>query len=71
MKFNPLTKEVYTDQDEFIKKMDCPLEMNWANLTIGNGPQTINCASKFNTIMPTGKVPVVFAKPIKLTKNDT
>ncbi|MFK7031907.1 hypothetical protein [Flavobacterium oreochromis] len=36
MKFNPLTKEIYTDNDEFVKTMNCPYKMNWDNLEITN-----------------------------------
>lgn len=36
MKFNPLTKEIYTDKGEFIKKMNCPYKMNWDNFEEGN-----------------------------------
>ncbi|KAF0128497.1 MAG: hypothetical protein FD155_3239 [Bacteroidetes bacterium] len=32
MKFNPLTKEIYTDKDEFVKTMNCPYKMSWDNL---------------------------------------
>lgn len=32
MKFNPLTKEVFTDKGEFIKKLDCPFKMKWDDL---------------------------------------
>lgn len=32
MKFNPLTKEIYTDKGKFIKQMNCPYSMNWDDL---------------------------------------
>ena len=32
MKFNPLTNTLYTDKDEFIKKLACPFQMNWSEL---------------------------------------
>ena len=32
MKFNPITKEIYTDKDEFVKRMNCPYKINWDNL---------------------------------------
>ena len=53
MKFNPLTKEVYTDQGEFIKKMDCPFEIDWDKLTIGASPQSRNCAQCKQPIIDT------------------
>ena len=32
MKFDPTKKEVYTDNDVFIKRMNCPYKMNWDKL---------------------------------------
>jgi hypothetical protein len=32
MKFDPLTKEIYTDKDEFVKTMNCPYKISWDNL---------------------------------------
>ena len=32
MKFDPLTKDIYTDKDEFVKRMNCPFKMIWDNL---------------------------------------
>lgn len=32
MKFDPITKELFTDNNEFIKKMHCPYVMNWDSL---------------------------------------
>ena len=29
MKFNPITKELYTDKDDFIKSLHCPLKISW------------------------------------------
>ncbi len=36
MKFDPIKKEVYTDKDEFVKKMNCPYKMNWDKLERAN-----------------------------------
>ena len=36
MRFNPLTKDIFTDKGEFIKTMNCPYKMNWDNLEEGN-----------------------------------
>lgn len=36
MKFDPLNKEIYTDKDEFVKTMNCPYKMSWANLEAAN-----------------------------------
>jgi hypothetical protein len=32
MKFDPIKKEVYTDNGEFVKQMNCPYKLNWDNL---------------------------------------
>jgi hypothetical protein len=32
MRFDPITKEVYSNNGEFIKKMHCPYKINWDNL---------------------------------------
>ena len=39
MKFNPITKEVYTDNDEFVKKMNCPYKINWDRLERTNSAE--------------------------------
>ena len=36
MKFDPLTKDIYTDKDEFLKTMNCPYKMSWDNLEATN-----------------------------------
>ena len=36
MKFDPITKNIYTDKDEFVKTMNCPVKMNWDNLKVTN-----------------------------------
>ena len=36
MRFDPIKKEVYSDQGEFIKKMNCPYKLNWMNLDATN-----------------------------------
>ncbi|HAL81515.1 MAG TPA: hypothetical protein DCO83_04165 [Mucilaginibacter sp.] len=33
MKYNPFTKELYTDNQNFIKKLHCPLNKQWENLS--------------------------------------
>jgi len=32
MKFNPIKKEIYTDNEEFVKKLNCPHRVNRNNL---------------------------------------
>jgi hypothetical protein len=36
MKFDPITKDIYTNKDEFVKTMNCPYKMNWVNLEVIN-----------------------------------
>jgi hypothetical protein len=36
MKFDPLTKKVYSDKDEFVKTMNCPYKMSWDQLEVTN-----------------------------------
>jgi len=36
MKFDPITKDIYTDKDEFVKRMNCPYKLNWDNLEATN-----------------------------------
>ena len=36
MRFDPIKKEVYSDQGEFIKKMNCPYKLNWVSLEATN-----------------------------------
>ena len=32
MKFNPITNELFTNDDRFIKKLSCPYMMRWLSL---------------------------------------
>jgi hypothetical protein len=32
MKFNPTTKQVFTNSGELIKKLDCPFRMDWEGM---------------------------------------
>jgi hypothetical protein len=32
MRFDPLTKNIFTDKDEFVKTMNCPYKMSWDKL---------------------------------------
>jgi hypothetical protein len=34
MQFNPITKNIYTDKNEFIKTMYCPYKIQWEHLEI-------------------------------------
>lgn len=45
MKFDPITKDIYTDKDEFVKRMNCPYKMSWDKLeaTNSNSRKCANC----------------------------
>ena len=45
MKFNPLTKAIYTDNGEFVKTMNCPYKVRWDNLeaTVSTTRKCTNC----------------------------
>ncbi len=32
MKYNPITKKLFTDDNQFLKKMNCSLNIDWAKL---------------------------------------
>lgn len=44
MKFDPLTKDVFTDKDEFVKTMHCPYNMSWDDLQYANSTMR-NCST--------------------------
>ena len=35
MKYNPITKKLFTNGGEFIKKLDCPFNTQWKSLKKG------------------------------------
>ncbi|NGX85290.1 hypothetical protein [Aequorivita sp. KMM 9714] len=45
MKFDPITKEVYTDKGEFVKTLNCPYKMSWDKLEVINSSsrKCVNC----------------------------
>ena len=45
MRFDPITKQVYTNNGEFIKKMNCPYKINWDDLeaTTSTSRKCSNC----------------------------
>lgn len=45
MKFDPIKKELFTENGEFIKKMNCPYKVNWDNLEKSNSlsRRCLNC----------------------------
>jgi hypothetical protein len=45
MKFNPITKDIYTDNGKFIKTMNCPFKISWNRLEkiTSNARKCLNC----------------------------
>lgn len=52
MQFDPLTKDVYTDNDEFVKTMNCPYKMSWDNLEVTHSTMR-KCANCDHLIVDT------------------
>ena len=44
MKFNPITKTLFTDDNQLLKKMNCPYKMNWLELE-STSLSTRSCAT--------------------------
>lgn len=36
MIYNPLTKQLFTNNNEFLKQLHCPLQMQWHNLALAD-----------------------------------
>jgi len=52
MKFDPLTKEIFTDTGEFVKAMHCPYKMRWEDLEPENS-QKRKCSTCDRFILDT------------------
>jgi hypothetical protein len=52
MKFNPISKDIYTDKDEFVKRMNCPYKMSWDKLEVTNSTLR-KCSNCNNLILDT------------------
>ena len=52
MKFNPITKDIYTDKDKFVKRMNCPYKINWEKLEVVNSTSR-HCANCDHLIVDT------------------
>lgn len=65
MKFNPITKDVFTDQGKFIKQLNCPYKMNWETLE-GTNPDRRKCSNCDHFIINTKHLEdVVLLKMVK------
>lgn len=52
MKFDPLSKDIYTDNGVFVKTMDCPYKIIWDNLETTNSTMR-KCANCNHLIVDT------------------
>ena len=52
MKFDPISKDIYTDKDEFVKRMNCPYKMSWDKLEATNSTLR-KCSNCNNLILDT------------------
>lgn len=44
MKYNPITKTLFTDDNQFLKKMHCPFKMDWNSLE-SKSPNARSCTN--------------------------
>jgi len=45
MKFNPVTKRLFTDSNDFIKQLHCPVGVSWSEMSIIEGQEDRSCAT--------------------------
>ena len=43
MKYNPITRNLFTDENEFLKKLSCPKNANWAAMPIDESERKRTC----------------------------
>jgi hypothetical protein len=56
MKFNPITKEVFTDSGHLLKQLNCPLKICWDELiVIVNSESARQCSNCKHPILDTSK----------------
>ena len=56
MKFNPHTKEVFTDTGQFLKKLQCPYRINWNKLQqYEENPRERSCSECEHQILDTAQ----------------
>lgn len=53
MKFNRITKELFTDAGELIKVLRCPLRMRWEQLDGGPGAPHRHCGECNHSVLDT------------------
>jgi hypothetical protein len=53
MKFDPNTKELFTDEGELIKVLYCPLRMRWEQLDVRPGTPHRQCSECNHSVLDT------------------
>ncbi|TFV94478.1 hypothetical protein E4S40_10680 [Algoriphagus kandeliae] len=57
MKYNPLTKKLFTDKGEFIKELHCPFQPDWKKMKVNLKDQTIrNCNFCQHPVLDTSRI---------------
>ena len=56
MRFNPITKEIFSDSGQFIKQLNCPLKKNYASLLKSNEGNKIICDTCNHEIIDSSKL---------------
>ncbi len=56
MKFNPITKRVYSDQGQFIKELNCPLNRKWESFRSMNDDRNKYCDNCNQKIIDTANL---------------
>ncbi len=57
MKFNPLTNKLFTNDNQFLKKLNCPYNLRWQDLSDNSHSTTDRTCSKCSKIiLDTSKV---------------
>lgn len=53
MRFNPLTKRLFTDEGKLLKQLHCPYRQDWHTLTVGENAGSRRCTLCDHQIMDT------------------
>ena len=70
MKFNPITKELFTDNNLLIKKLECPFNINWKDLSLTTTDGVRSCNLCEKTITDTNALTdEVVVEMVKLDAN--
>jgi hypothetical protein len=56
MRFNPITKEIFSDSGQFIKQLNCPLKKNWNSLLTSNESHKKICDTCNHEIINSAKL---------------